>query len=57
MPIGIINASFGGSNVEAWMTAEACRQFKDIQIPEQKDETSTLVNSVPTVLYNGRFIL
>ena len=53
VPIGIINASFGGSNVEAWMTAEACRQFKDIQIPEQKDETSTLVNSVPTVLYNG----
>lgn len=53
VPVGIINASFGGSGVEAWMNVEACKQFDDIQVPEPKNETSTVINNVPTVLYNG----
>lgn len=53
VPIGIINASYGGSNVEAWMTPEACALFKDIEVPPITDETSPWINNVPTVLYNG----
>lgn len=53
VPIGIINASYGGSSVEAWMNTEACRQFKDIEIPKESNETSSWLNNIPTVLYNG----
>lgn len=53
VPIGIINASYGGSNVEAWMNNDACKRFKDIEIPVEKKETSPWINNVPTVLYNG----
>lgn len=53
VPIGIINASFGGSNVEAWMSADACKKFEDIEIPQLSDETSPSISGVPTLLYNG----
>ncbi|MEA5045595.1 MAG: sialate O-acetylesterase [Petrimonas sp.] len=53
VPIGIINSSYGGSNVEAWMTDAACAEFSDITVPPKSDETSPWVNNVPTVLYNG----
>jgi sialate O-acetylesterase len=53
VPVGIINASYGGSNVEAWMPPAACKQFDDIEIPTASDETSPWINNVPTVLYNG----
>ena len=53
VPVGIINASYGGSNIEAWMNAEACKQFDDIPVPPLSDETSPWISNVPTVLYNG----
>lgn len=53
IPVGIINASYGGSNVEAWMTDVACSEFKDIQVPEKSDEKSEWIGNVPTLLYNG----
>jgi sialate O-acetylesterase len=54
VPIGIVNASYGGSIVEAWMSETACRPFgKDIWVPEKSDETSPWINNVPTLLYNG----
>lgn len=53
IPIGIINASFGGSNVEAWMPPSACGKFTDIPVPPQSSDTSEWINNVPTVLYNG----
>lgn len=53
IPIGIINASYGGSNIEAWMPAEACREFDDIQVPEESDETSEWLANVPSTLFNG----
>lgn len=53
VPIGIINASFGGSKVEAWMAADACKKFEDIKIPPISDETSPWITNVPTLLYNG----
>lgn len=53
IPVGVINASYGGSNVEAWMTDVACSEFKDIQVPEKSDEKSEWIGNVPTLLYNG----
>ena len=53
IPIGIINASYGGSIVEAWMKRDICKQFKDINLPEESNETSPWIGNVPTVLYNG----
>jgi sialate O-acetylesterase len=53
VPIGIINASYGGSNVETWMPPAACKQFKDIIIPPESNETSPWIHNVPTLLYNG----
>jgi len=53
VPIGIINASYGGSNVETWMPPAACKQFKDIVIPPESDEKTPWINNVPTLLYNG----
>lgn len=52
IPIGLINCNWGGSSIEAWMDAEALKDFSDIKIPAPadtiKDPTQT-----PTVLYNG----
>ncbi|GAB6122160.1 sialate O-acetylesterase [Dysgonomonas termitidis] len=53
IPVGIINASYGGSNVEAWMTDVACSEFKDIEVPPKSDETSPWIGNVATLLYNG----
>lgn len=53
VPVGIINASYGGSNVEAWMTDAACVEFDDIVVPPKSDEVSPWINNVPTLLYNG----
>lgn len=53
VPIGIINSSYGGSNVEAWMSPASCKEFKDIEVPARSDRTDPGVNNVPTVLFNG----
>jgi sialate O-acetylesterase len=53
VPIGIINASNSGSNIEAWMNSDACKKNPDISVPAESDITSESINNVPTVLYNG----
>lgn len=53
VPIGIINASYGGSNVEAWMNPEACHQFNDIPVPNQSDERVQSEQNTPTALFNA----
>lgn len=53
VPVGIINSSYGGSNVEAWMTAESCQADTAIVVPPEGNETSEWINNVPTVLFNG----
>ncbi|HUC82520.1 MAG TPA: sialate O-acetylesterase [Flavisolibacter sp.] len=52
VPIGIINDSYGGSPVEAFMDAETLKAFPEIKLPAAKD-SATANNQVPTVLYNG----
>lgn len=52
VPIGLINISYGGSPVEAFMDAKALKAFPEIKVPAA-DGTETLNNRHPTVLYNG----
>ncbi|MFY7839565.1 MAG: sialate O-acetylesterase [Lacibacter sp.] len=52
VPIGIVNISYGGSPVEAFMDAETLKAFPEIQVPSPTD-TARLNNRNATVLYNG----
>jgi sialate O-acetylesterase len=52
VPIGLVNISYGGSPVEAFMDAETLKAFPEINIPSPTD-TVKLNNRVATVLYNG----
>lgn len=52
VPIGLINDSYGGSSIEAWMTPEDLKAFPEIKIPKPTD-TIKEVSRTPTTLYNG----
>ena len=48
VPVGIINASFGGSVVETWMSRETCQTLGDISVPEVSDATTEWEANIPT---------
>ena len=52
VPIALINDSYGGSPVEAFMSIDALKEFPEIKIHSVTD-TSRLNNRSPTSLYNG----
>ncbi|MEO9475728.1 MAG: sialate O-acetylesterase [Cyclobacteriaceae bacterium] len=52
VPIGLIEVSYGGSNVEAWINEDMLVPYGEIKIPEN-DEAIGEKNRTPTVLYNG----
>ena len=52
VPVGVINDSYGGSSIEAWMSPEALKSFPEIKIPE-KGSAIKEVSRTPTTLYNG----
>ncbi len=52
VPIGLVNISYGGSPVEAFMDEHTLQAFPDIKVPA-KNDTTKLNNKVATVLYNG----
>ena len=52
VPIGLVNISYGGSPVEAFMDAETLKAFPEIKVPSPT-VTSKLNNKNATVLYNG----
>ena len=52
VPIGLVNISYGGSPVEAFMDAETLKAFPEIKVPAATD-TARLNNRNATVLYNG----
>lgn len=52
VPIGLINTSYGGSTIEAWMTPNTLKDFEGIKIPGKSDPIP-VVNRTPTTLYNG----
>ena len=46
VPIGIINASVGGSPIEAWLSEAVCNDFPDIQRTAQTNKDTAYVNTV-----------
>lgn len=52
IPVGLIHVSYGGSNVEAWMSAEMLKDFKEIEVPKKQDDIGE-PNRTATALYNG----
>ncbi|WP_316828999.1 sialate O-acetylesterase [Pedobacter miscanthi] len=52
VPIGIINDSYGGSTIEAWMSPEDLKPYTEIKIPCKGDSIKE-VSRTPTTLYNG----
>ena len=52
VPIGLINDSYGGSTIEAWMSPDDLRAFPEVKIPAKTD-TIKEVSRTPTTLYNG----
>lgn len=52
VPIGLINDSYGGSTIEAWMSAEDLTAFPEVKVPLQTDSIKELTRT-PTTLYNG----
>lgn len=52
VPIGIINDSYGGSTIEAWMSPEDLKAYTEIKIPSKGDSIKE-VSRTPTTLYNG----
>lgn len=52
VPVGIINDSYSGSYIEAWMTPQSLKAYPDIKIPG-KNDTIKAVSRTPTTLYNG----
>jgi sialate O-acetylesterase len=51
VPVGIINDSYSGSFIEAWMSPETLKPF-NVKIPG-KGDTIRAVSRTPTTLYNG----
>ncbi len=52
VPIGIVNASWGGTIIEAWMDADAQKEFTDVDLNELYNEKLQVYNK-PISLYNG----
>ncbi|MFV0290180.1 MAG: sialate O-acetylesterase [Mangrovibacterium sp.] len=52
VPIGLIDVSFGGSCIQAWMSKETSRPFEWRNVPNAGD-TIPEANRTPTVLFNG----
>ena len=54
VPVGLIEVSYGGSNVEAWMSQEMLKDFDNIlPIPKNEAELKGAPNRKPTTLFNG----
>jgi len=52
VPVGLINDSYGGSSIEAWMSPEVLKGYPEIKVPS-KGDTIKEVSRTPTTLYNG----
>jgi len=52
VPVGLINVSYGGSQVESWMDAAHLAALPEIKIPAARDSIKS-PNRTPTALYNG----
>jgi sialate O-acetylesterase len=46
VPIGLINASWGGAPIEAWTSEEGLKEFPDILSTVQKNKDSAYINDI-----------
>lgn len=54
VPVGMVEVSYGGSNVEAWMNGTMLKDFDNIlPTPKNEDELKGAPNRKPTTLFNG----
>jgi len=54
VPVGLVEVSYGGSNVEAWMNEEMLKDFDLFRpIPRKKEDVIGSANRNPTTLFNG----
>lgn len=53
VPVGLIEVSYGGSNVEAWMSEKMLKDFKTVEIPTDETKLGKNPNRKPTTLFNG----
>lgn len=52
IPVGLIDVTYGGSCVQAWMSKKTAVAFEDTKVPE-KGDSIPVKNRTPTVLFNG----
>lgn len=52
IPVALINDTYGGSPVEAFMSEASLKDFPEIKLPT-KNGTEKLSNKIATTLYNG----
>jgi len=52
IPVGLITSSWGGSNIETWMSKETLGAFPEVKLPQASD-TLKVPNQTPTVLFNN----
>lgn len=54
IPVGVINASWGGSMISPWMSKESLQAYPNVNMADATDKS---VNDMfkPTVMYNGMF--
>lgn len=54
VPVGVINASWGGSNIEPWMSKESLADFPKVDLAKAADQSVNAMKK-PYVMYNGMF--
>jgi sialate O-acetylesterase len=52
VPVGLINASWGGTRIEPWISESGCKKFDWVKIPDKKP-VENLSQQTPTVLFNA----
>ncbi len=52
VPVGLINASWGGTRIEPWISESGCKTLPDVQYPEKKPGEELSLKT-PAVLFNA----
>ncbi|PXV64729.1 sialate O-acetylesterase [Dysgonomonas alginatilytica] len=52
VPVGLILSAWGGSWIEAWMSKDMLKDFKDIKLPTSEEDMK-IPNRTPILLYNS----
>jgi sialate O-acetylesterase len=52
VPVGLINCSYAGASIQAWMDVNTLKSFPEIKIPAVTDSIKE-VSRTPTTLYNA----